>query len=279
MPPYTFNTPPFRSSSGTDTVEGRLSTFAADLADAVSGASKRRTFGPASIESLETDLEVEFREKVEIYREKFSPPGPVETLIVEQPLQRYDNPMPPDTSLKGHSGDFVRELPVEATPNVVMPDGLQGSSNIQYQPVLDLFRYKTNRYWNQLRFDGKFNSRRSLSQQEFVGPIDWIEFPSTVIDSTTFVQGDDKFKYIAGPLDTHGSNRRTVNPFSKLLKEIITITANPIVFGDTAKEGFSHTDEGLIFNDNIPEGLTTDPNAADAADISVGFASTILRKY
>jgi hypothetical protein len=48
------------------------------------------------------------------------------------------------------------------------------------------------------------------------------------------------------------------------------------VFGDTAKEGFNHTNEGLTFNNNIPEGLTTDPNAADAADVSAGFASTIL---
>ena len=215
---------------------------------------------------LFSDVEVEFREKVEVYHEKFSPPGPVETLIVEQPLQRDDNPMPPNTS-----GDFVRELPVEATPNVAMPDELQGSDNIQYQPVLDLFRYKTNRYWNQLRFDGKL----SPSQQEFIGPIVWIDFPSTTTSTADFVQGDDKIKYIAGPLDTHGSNRRTVNPFSKLLKETITIAANPVVFGDPAIEGFNHTNEGLTFNNNIPEGLTTDPNAADAADVSAAYSFAI----
>ena len=226
---------------------------------------------------LFSDVEVEFREKVEVYHEKFSPPGPVETLIVEQPLQRYDNPMPPDTSLKGHSGDFVRELPVEATPNVVMPDELQGSSNIQYQPVLDLFRYKTNRYWNQLRFDGKFNSRRSISQQKFVGPIDWIEFPSTVIGPRQPAPAEKlKIETIEG--DGFHNVPVTINPFSSFLKETITITANPVVFGDPAIEGFNHADEGLTFNAHIPEGLTTDPTAATAADVSIDFANTIFKK-
>ena len=109
--------------------------------------------------------------------------GPVSNIIVEGPTQRGENNFP------WNGIALTRQLPPESNPYRMLPENYimeQWGENLppQYRTEfynlerpLDLLRYKSDRYWNVLRYQGGY----ALNQ----GEVDIIPFASLTFSSVS----------------------------------------------------------------------------------------------
>jgi hypothetical protein len=90
------------------------------------------------------------------------PPGPKQNLIVESPLQRFDDPKP------FSKVDLVRSQPQDANPERTLPPNIIRTMGppadlakfYTLERPLDLMRHKGDKYWNKLQFSGFYEQRQ-----------------------------------------------------------------------------------------------------------------------
>jgi hypothetical protein len=161
--------------------------------------------------------------------------GPVSNIIVEGPTQRGENNFP-------WSGiALTRQLPPESNPYRMLPENYIMEQWGEYLPPqyrtefynlerpLDLLRYKSDRYWNVLSYQGGY----ALNQ----GEVDIIPFASLTYVSVN--NRSDKWEIRAGSIVTAFEpvlriQMGATNFLGIFTKEVIRLEANYNVFSASA---------------------------------------------